>query len=268
MVRQMLILLLVLAFGVGAKDSGEYAHRAVQLLKQGLYQESYTQFGQALQASRKEADLQSESRIYIALAQLSTHAQDFQTAQEHLSKVRPAELNRASRTALLLTQIETHNGQGQFAQSIKLLSDFQSHEKLAKIADDQLGQIYCEAAWAQAALAKADQAQQLLDQAISLLNDQAPGLIAYTRARIADATSQNSAYELYQVSLEQSIAQKRYFVTGTILQRLGELALQQGQKSQAIDYWQRSAGVFEQLKLARPFQKVQEQLQSLQDQAD
>lgn len=264
MVKHLVFLLWFgLILPVGATESGELAHRAELLFKQGRYQEAYTQWGQALQASRKEANLQAESRIHTALALIAGHAQDYRSAQEHLQQIRPNTLDRAGRLSLLLVQMEMYNAQSQYDSSLTQWQQFQTHEKLSKLSPIPLGKAYSFVAWAQSALGQHEAAQQSFQQATSLLDDQAPGWLAYIQARMVESTQPDQAQEWYHQALEQAISQNQYYTSGVILMKLGQLSLAQGQHSQTLDYWQRAAGVFEQLKLARPHQQVQESLQKL-----
>ena len=62
-----------------ASESGKIAARAQKSIKAGNFAKGYSQLERALVASRKEADLNAEMRIFIAMGQVRTMSLDFDT---------------------------------------------------------------------------------------------------------------------------------------------------------------------------------------------
>lgn len=256
--------LLGLATGTIASESGVLSYNGQRYFAQGRYGDAYAQFSLALQASRKEADLGAAGRVHIALSTLSVHAREFSDAASHLAAVRISELDSAGLLALLQARLELHNAQGNYAEA------YQTWESRAVNVDDddfsevQVARLYCEAAIAAAGAGQPSVATELLTRAEKLYDDEAPGAMAVTRAKLADLQGSTTAYELYRSALALAVSGGRYYVAGSVLLRLGQLAEQQKQSAQAIDYYERSAGVFEQLGLPRPFRSSAERLVELQ----
>jgi hypothetical protein len=135
--------------------------------------------------------------------------------------------------------MEFYNLQGQYRQAF----EFASKYSFKKASAAYLG----EAAVAAAGTRNNSEADAYLKK---IKKCDSPGQLAFYKARVADLKGENSR-ELYENALKLSIEKKRYFTTGIILLRLSEIT---GNK----DYAARSAAVFSELGLAKPFQKAEE----------
>ena len=82
-----------------ASESATLAARAQKSLKAGKFAKGYSQLERALVASRKEADVQSEGRIFIAMGQVRTMSLDFELADSLLNYVQAEGLDTRRRAA-------------------------------------------------------------------------------------------------------------------------------------------------------------------------
>ena len=91
--KQILVAALAASAVASASDSGVLSYRAQRSFDNGKYAKGYGQLERALLASRKEADLLSEGRVLIAMAQIRTMSLDLNLADSLLSVVRDSVLD-------------------------------------------------------------------------------------------------------------------------------------------------------------------------------
>jgi len=243
MVKILSILLILTIGSIGVQTSyaasGDYAYQAKKYFSQGRYGSAYSQYEFALTEARKEADLISEGRILISMATLATHAMEYEEAKKLLDLVRVDALDEKSKENFYKAYMEFYNSQGEYKQAFEIASKH-SFKKASVL-------FWGEAATAAAGSKKADAAASYLKQ---ISKRDSPGLFALYRAKVADLIGENST-KLYEDALQISVEKKQYFTSAMILLRLAEIT---GNK----DYATRSASVFNELGLSKPFNKASE----------
>jgi len=235
MVRIILIILVQTIFAA----SGDYAFQAKKYFSQGNYSSAYIQYEKALTEARKEADLISEGRILTSMATLATHAMEYEDAKKFLDLVQTNALDEKSKENFYKTYMEFYNSQGEYKQAFEIASKYSFKKASAGF--------FGEAATAAAGSKKADEADSYLKQ---ISKRDAPGQLAFYKAKVADLIGENST-KLYENALQLSVEKKQYFTSAIILLRLAEIT---GNK----DYAARSASVFSELGLSKPFKKASE----------
>jgi len=232
---------IILFFGVQIifAASGDYAYQAKKYFSQGRYEAAYNQYELALREARKEADLVAEGRILISMATLATHAMEYEEAKKIFEKVRVNSLDEKSREDFYKAYMEFYNLQGQHRSAFEIANK-NSFKKASAVF---LG----EAAVAAAGSRNNGEADSYIKK---ISKCDSPGQLAFYKARVADLKGENSR-ELYENALKLSVEKKQYFTSATILLRLSEIT---GDK----DYAARSAAVFSELGLVKPFQKAHE----------
>jgi hypothetical protein len=237
------ILLTLLIAGIGVQaifaSSGDYAFQAKKYFSQGRYGLAYAQYEFALNEARKEADLISEGRILTSMATLATHAMEYEEAKKLLDLVRIDALDEKSKENFYKAYMEFYNSQGEYKQAFEFASNH-SFKKASAI-------FFGEAATAAAGSEKAYEANSYLKQ---INKRDSPGQFALYKAKVADLIGENST-KLYEDALQISIEKKQYFTSAMILLRLAEIT---GDKNYAA----RSASVFSELGLSKPFKKASE----------
>jgi len=228
----------MLAIGTFA-GSGDYAFLAKKYFLQGRYGAAYGQYESALREARKEADLMSEGRILTSMATLATHAMQYEDAKKLFDLVRVDALDEKGKEHFYKACMEFYNLQNQYKQAFEIASK----HSFKKASAAFLG----EAAVAAVGNKNRDEANAYLKK---INKSNSPGQFAFYKARVADLNGENSK-ELYENALLFSSEKNQYFVSGIILLRLAEIT---GNK----DYAVRSASVFSELGLAKPFQKAEE----------
>jgi len=234
----MVIILIIMVQTVFAA-SGDYAYQAKKYFSQGRYDAAYGQYERALKESKKEADLAAEGRILTSMATLLTHAMEYEEAKAIFEKVRVDFLDGKGKEDFYKAYMEFYNMQGEYGKAFEIARK-NSFKKASAIF---LG----EAAIAAAGSRNNNSADSLVKK---ISKCDSPGQLALYKARVADLKGENSK-ELYEKALKLSIEKKQYFTTGIILLRLAEITKDR-------DYAARSAAVFSELKLAKPFQKAEE----------
>jgi len=237
------ILKILIIGGIGVQTtfaaSGDYAYQAKKYFSQGNYNSAYIQYEKALTEARKEADLISEGRILTSMATLATHAMEYEDAKKLLDLVQINALDEKSKENFYKTYMEFYNSQGEYKQAFEIASKYSFKKTSAGF--------FGEAATAAAGNRKADEAASYLKQ---INKRDAPGQLAFYKAKVADLIGENST-KLYENALQISVEKKQYFTSATILLRLAEIT---GNK----DYAARSASVFSELGLSKPFKKASE----------
>jgi hypothetical protein len=92
-----------------------------------------------------------------------------------------------------------------------------------------------------------------LKKGSDLLDGDAPGLVFWTQARIADLQHQHSADSLYLQSLDKAQKGQHSWIAGQILLHLGRLSQTAGDKETAAEYDLRAAKLYRGLSLDQPF---------------
>jgi tetratricopeptide (TPR) repeat protein len=235
--RILLSLLLIGSIGVQTAfpASGNYAFQAKKYFAQGKYAAAYSQYELALKESRKEANLDAEGRILTSMAALAIHAMEFEDAKKLLESVRVSALDKKGEEEFYRAYMEFHNLQGEYKRAFEIAKNH-SYKKPSAVF---LG----EAAIAAAGSKNYGEADAFLKK---ICKGDSPGQLAFYKAKVADLKGE-SASELYEKALALSIEKKRYFTTGIILLRLAQIT---GSK----DYAARSAVVFSELGLLKPFE--------------
>ncbi|MDR2583791.1 MAG: hypothetical protein LBC75_09955 [Fibromonadaceae bacterium] len=240
------VLFILLIGGIGVQTifaaSGDYAYQAKKYFSQGRYSTAYSQYELALKEARKEADLVAEGRILTSMATLATHAMEYEEARKMFEKVRINSLDDKSREDFYKAYMEFYNLQGEYGSAFSIANK-NSFKKASAVF---LG----EAAIAAAGSKNNSEADSYIKK---ISKCKSPGQLAFYKARVADLKGENSK-ELYEDALKLSIEKKQYYTSATILLRLAEIT---GNK----DYAMRSAAVFSELGLAKPFQKANEAIQ-------
>jgi tetratricopeptide (TPR) repeat protein len=231
------IIILLIGIQTTFAASGYYAYQAKKYFSQGRYEAAYGQYEFALKEARKEADLVAEGRILTSMATLATHAMEYEEAKKMFEKIRIKPLDEKSREDFYKAYMEFYNLQGEH----RLAFEIANKNSFKKASAVFLG----EAAIAAAGSKNNGEADSFIKK---ISKCDSPGQLAFYKARVADLKGEDSR-ELYENALKLSIEKKQYFTSATILLRLSEIT---GDK----DYAARSAAVFSELGLAKPFQKA------------
>jgi len=234
----MLIMLAMLICNVFAA-SGNYAHMAKASFSQGKYEVAYGQYELALKEARKEANLAAEGRILISMAMLATHAMEYEEAKKIFDMVKTASLDNTGKEDFCRAYMEFYNLQGEYRKAF----DIAKNNSFKKPNPSFFG----EAAIAAAGSNNNSEADSFLKK---INKKDSPGQAAFYKARVADLKGENPI-ELYENALTLSIEKKRFFTTGMLMLRLAQIT---GNKNYAA----RSATVFRELGLVKPFQQAEE----------
>jgi len=204
------------AIGVAeASESGALSSRAQRSFDSGKFAKGYSQLERALLASRKEADLLSEGRVLIGMAQIRTMSLDFALADSLLSIVRPEALDKNTQVQLAKAQVALASAQEDYKGAAKTCKSLK--EDLIKKADETTqAALYGECAVAFAASKQSDDAQEFLNLA-GKRSSKKGGFYAFTAARIADFQGKSEADSLYRVAEQKSIQGNKPYMTASIL---------------------------------------------------
>ncbi|MBR5413049.1 MAG: hypothetical protein IK114_08395 [Fibrobacter sp.] len=217
MVKLKTAIIALLAAGsiASASDSGVYSFRAQRSLDNGKFAKGYNQLERALLASRKEADLLSESRVLIAMAQIRTMSLDLDFADSLLSVVHEDVLDLSTQVQYMKVKVALLNTRAKYKDATAICNGVD--EKDLKKADETAqAAFYGECAIAYAASRDDNRAQESLKMA-GKRSDKKGGFYAYTAARMADLTGNSEADSLYRVAEEKSIKANKPYNTATIL---------------------------------------------------
>jgi len=239
MVNNAIVCILMLLVAFVFAGSGDHAYQARKYFLQGRYGNAYEQYERALREARKEADLVSEGRILTSMAMLATHAMEYESAKKLFDLVRVETLDEKGKEYFCRTYMEFYNLQDKYKEAFEIANSYSFKKASAAF--------FGEAAIAAAGSKKSGEADAYLKK---INKGDSPGQFAFYEARIADLNGEKSK-ELYENALRFSSEKKQYFASGIILLRLAEIT---GNK----DYAARSASVFSELGLAKPFQKAEE----------
>lgn len=198
-----------------ASESGVLSSRAQRSFDSGKFAKGYSQLERALLASRKEADLLSEGRVLIGMAQIRTMSLDFALADSLLSIVRPEVLDKNTQVQFAKTQAALASAQKDYKRATKTCKSLK--EDLIKKADEtSQAAFYGECAIAFAANNQANDADEFLKMA-GKRSDKKGGFYAFTAARIADFQGKGEADSLYRIAEKKSIQGNKPYMTASIL---------------------------------------------------
>ena len=243
MVKLKTAIIALLAAGsiASASDSGVYSFRAQRSLDNGKFAKGYNQLERALLASRKEADLLSESRVLIAMAQIRTMSLDLDFADSLLSVVHEDVLDLSTQVQYMKVKVALLNTRAKYKDATAICNGVD--EKDLKKADETAqAAFYGECAIAYAASRDDNRAQESLKMA-GKRSDKKGGFYAYTAARMADLTGNSEADSLYRVAEEKSIKANKPYNTATILYYRSQL--KSAPKKEAAELKARCRNAFE-----------------------
>ena len=242
MVKLKTAIIALLAAGsiASASDSGVYSFRAQRSLDKGKFAKGYNQLERALLASRKEADLLSEGRVLVAMAQIRTMSLDLNFADSLLSVVRKEVLDQGTLLQYTKVKISLLNAQGKYKEATKLCSAY-DEKTLKKNEETAQAAFYGECAIAYAAV-RSDRATDALKMA-GKRSDKKGGFYAFTAARMADLSGSSEADSLYRIAEENAIKANKPYNTATILYYRSKL--KSTPKSEAADLKARCKNAFE-----------------------
>lgn len=198
-----------------ASESGTLAARAQKSLKAGKFARAYSQLERALIASRKEADIRSENRIFITMGQVRTMSLDFNFADSLLNYVNSSEADRTTRIMLVKAKMGLKNATENYSNAVSLCESV-SEDDLKEIDDNLQGAFYSECAIAYAGThseEKANKALKMVDKRI----DDDTGIYYWTQARMADLQSQGDADQFYRKAEEKFVEANVPYMTANIL---------------------------------------------------
>jgi len=207
----------LLAAGTLASDSesGILSYRAQRSFNSGKFAKGYGQLERALLASRKEADLLSEGRVLIAMAQIRTMSLDLNLADSLLSIVREKNLDNNTKTQYVKAKVSLQNARNKFHNAAKICNDF-SEKILDKSDENVQAAFYGECAIAQAGIRDMDRAKKALKMAGKHSDDEG-GFYAFTAARMAHLSGNGEADSLYRYAEAKAIQANKPYNTATIL---------------------------------------------------
>lgn len=226
----------------GASESGTLAFRAQKSIEGAKFAKGYSQLERALLASRKEADLLSEGRILISMAQIRTMSLDFQLADSLLGTVRTEALDLSTKILLEKSKIALANAKEDYSSAAKMCSALEP-DSIGEVSKPLQASLYSECTIALSGAKQSDKAQEALNM-VGKRGSKKNGLYAYTNARMADLLHQGEADSLYQVAEEKSIQGNKPYMTATILYLRAQL-LEARNKEAAKDLYERSANAFD-----------------------
>lgn len=222
MVKKLALLaLLGLSAFASASESGTLSSRAQRSFNAGKYVKGYGQLERALLASRKEADLLSEGRVLIAMAQIRTMNRDLDFADSLLSVVHKEVFDKNTATSFAKAKIAIANTREDYREAAKLCSAANA-DSVKKSDDNARGAFYAECAIANAGAHNNDKAQEYL-KLTGKATDEDSGFYIYTAAQIADLNGQSEADSLYREAETKSIQGNKPFITATILYKRSQL---------------------------------------------
>ena len=213
--KQILVAILAAGTVASASESSILSYRAQRSFDSGKFAKGYGQLERALLASRKEADLRSEARVLIAMAQIRTMSLDLDFADSLLSIVRENVLDNSTRIQLAKTKVALLSARNKYSAAVKVCDSFD--DKSLKSADENVqAAFYGGCAIAYAANRDIKRANESLKMA-GKRSDKKSGFYAFTAARMADLSGDRNADSLYRVAEEKAIKANKPYNTATIL---------------------------------------------------
>lgn len=200
---------------VFASESGTLAARAQKSLKAGRFAKAYSQLERALIASRKEADIRSESRIFIAMGQVRTMSLDFSLADSLLSYVNNNEIDLTTRIMLVKAKMGLKNATENYSNAVSLCESV-SEKDLDEIDDNLQGAFYSECAIAYAGVRNSEKANNALKMVDKRIDDDT-GIYYWTQARMADLQGQGDTDDFYRKAEDKFVEANVPYMTANIL---------------------------------------------------
>jgi hypothetical protein len=239
--KQILVAILAAGAVASASESGILSYRAQRSFDSGKFAKGYGQLERALLASRKEADLLSEGRVLIAMAQIRTMSLDYNFADSLLSVVRENVLDKNTRIQLAKTKVALLSARNKYSAAVKVCDSFD--DKSLKSADENVqAAFYGGCAIAYAANRDMKRANESLKMA-GKRSDKKSGFYAFTAARMADLSGNGDADSLYRVAEEKTIKANKPYNTASILYYRSQL--KSTSKKEAADLKLRCKNSFE-----------------------
>ena len=205
-----------------ASESGQLAARAQKSFKAGKFSKGYSQLERALVASRKEANLNAESRIFIAMGQIRTMSLDFEMADSLLNHVKSDGLDRPTRIMLVKAKTYLKNETEKYSDAVALCEGV-NEDELDRIDDQLQGSLYSECAIAYAGVRNEEKANQALKMVDKRIDDDT-GIYYWTQARMADLLNQGDANKFYIKAESKSVDANTPYTTANILYHRAKLA--------------------------------------------
>ena len=239
--KQILVAMLAAGAVASASESGILSYRAQRSFDSGKFAKGYGQLERALLASRKEADLLSEGRVLIAMAQIRTMSLDLDFADSLLSIVREKVLDNSTRIQLAKTKVALLSARNKFSDAVRICDSY--NEKSLKSADENVQAAFyggCAIAYT------ANRDQSRASESFKMLGkrtDKNGGFYAFTAARMADLSNKANADSLYRVAEEKAIKANKPYNTANILYLRSQL--KSVSKKEATDLKLRCKNAFE-----------------------
>ncbi|MDD5942342.1 hypothetical protein [Fibrobacter sp.] len=239
--KQILVAILAAGTVASASESGILSYRAQRSFDSGKFAKGYGQLERALLASRKEADLLSEGRVLIAMAQIRTMSLDLDFADSLLSIVRENVLDNSTRIQLAKTKVALLSARNKFSDAVRICDSY--NEKTLKSADENVQAAFyggCAIAYT------ANRDQSRASESFKMLGkrtDKNGGFYAFTAARMADLSNKDNADSLYRVAEEKAIKANKPYNTANILYLRSQL--KSVSKKEATDLKLRCKNAFE-----------------------
>ncbi len=258
MVKRIFILLSFAVLPLFAAESGTLAYHGDKAFRAGKFAIAEDFYTRALLQSRKEADIHSEGRILIAMAELRTQSLDTETAEVLLHKVRKTDLDSNALAAYYLAWMHLFLERKNYGKVVDIKYSL-TNAFLKQMPSGIRGDILCASGIAFAGMEDRTQAEKYLEDAEDAFDGDSPGKLLFAKARAAAFFNARSTDSLYARALEFSIQAKRPFFSATILFYRG---MASSNFEQANDFLKRSANAFELLGLPknreRAFKAIQE----------
>lgn len=239
--KQILVAMLAAGTVASASESSILSYRAQRSFDSGKFAKGYGQLERALLASRKEADLRSEARVLIAMAQIRTMSLDLDFADSLLSIVRENVLDNSTRIQLAKTKVALLSVRNKFSDAVRICDSY--NERSLKSADENVQAAFyggCAIAYT------ANRDQSRANESFKMLGkrtDKNGGFYAFTAARMADLSNKDNADSLYRVAEEKAIKANKPYNTANILYLRSQL--KSVSKKEATDLKLRCKNAFE-----------------------
>lgn len=205
---------LCLAGVAEASESGILSARAQRSFNEGKFAKGYRQLERALLASRKEADLRSEGRVLIDMAQIRSMSLDLDLADSLLSIVRTDALDKNTKVQFTKVQVSIANNREDYMNAVPICKSMK--EDILKGAEETTQTAF----YGECAIAFAGEkrlnAKDYLEQ-VGKLTDKKSGYYTYVAARVAHLMDKSDADSLYKVAEKKSIQGSKPYMTSTIL---------------------------------------------------
>lgn len=225
-----------------ASESGILSYRAQRSFDNGKFAKGYGQLERALLASRKEADLLSEGRVLIAMAQIRTMSLDLEFADSLLSVVRENVLDLSTQVQYAKVKMALLNAREKYKDAAKICGSI-DEDTLDDADENAQAAFYGECAIAYAGIRDGERAEESLKMA-GKRSDKDGGFYAFTAARMADiAGASSEAESLYRTAEEKAIKANKPYNTANILYYRSQL--KSTPKKEAADLKLRCKNAFE-----------------------